>query len=106
VRQQTAELGPLAGLDTIAEDGRTVTLRAEHGACDDGPAVDVLETAGSVVFSASVRGVSDGPCTSELRIEKVTVKLDRPVGDRMLLDAFTGRPVPHEQPRSTSPTWS
>ncbi|WP_369249143.1 hypothetical protein [Streptomyces sp. R41] len=106
VPRQTAELGPLAGLDTVAEDGRTLTLRAQHGACDDGPAVDVLETGGSVVFSASIRGVSDGPCTDNLLIEKVTVKLDRPVGDRMLLDAFTGRPVPYEQPHATSPTWS
>jgi hypothetical protein len=27
--------------------------------------------------------------------EKVTVKLDRPLDDRVLLDAFTGRPVRH-----------
>ncbi|MGW3910044.1 hypothetical protein ACWEBX_00735 [Streptomyces sp. NPDC005070] len=102
VREQTAELGPLAGLDTIARDGRTLTLRAEHGACDDGPAVDVLETGGSVVLSASVRGTSDGPCTSELRVEKVKVKLRHPVGDRILLDAFTGKPVSHRQPGSAS----
>jgi hypothetical protein len=97
VRQQTAELGPLAGLDTITEDGRTLTLRAEHGACDDGPAVHMLQRKGSVVFSASVRGVDDGLCTSELRTEKVTLRLDRPVGDRILLDAFTGKPVPYDQ---------
>lgn len=106
VRQQTDELMPLDGLDLVAEDGRTLTLRAGHGSCDDGPAVDVLETGGSVVFSASIRGVSDGPCTDDMHIEKVTVKLDRPVGDRMLLDAFTGRPVPYEPSHSTSPTWS
>ncbi|WP_392972698.1 hypothetical protein [Streptomyces sp. LN245] len=99
VPKQTDELGPLVGLDTIARDGRTITLRAEHGACDDGPAVEVLEAEGGVVFSASVRGTSDGPCTSELRVKKVTVKLRHPVGDRILLDAFTGRPVPpHQEP--------
>ncbi|MFF3448287.1 hypothetical protein ACFYXJ_14275, partial [Streptomyces sp. NPDC002667] len=32
VRGRTAELGPLAGLEVIAGDGRTLTLRAEHGA--------------------------------------------------------------------------
>jgi hypothetical protein len=67
---------------------------AKHGACDDGPAVDVLETEGSVVLSASIRGTSDGPCTSQSLAKKVTVKLRRPVGERILLDAFTGRPVP------------
>ncbi|MFE1285753.1 hypothetical protein [Streptomyces sp. NPDC058751] len=97
VQHETDELMPLDGLGTIARDGRTLTVRAKHGACDDGPAVDVLETEGSVVFSASIRGTSDGPCTSESRVEKVTVKLRRPVGDRILLDAFTGGPVPTRQ---------
>ncbi|WP_328663977.1 hypothetical protein [Streptomyces sp. NBC_00328] len=97
VPERTDELGPLVGLDTVARDGRTITLRAEHGACDDGPAVEVLEAEGGVVFSASIRGTSDGPCTSELRVKKVTVKLRHPVGDRILLDAFTGRPIPPRQ---------
>ncbi|MGP4051349.1 hypothetical protein [Streptomyces sp. 2A115] len=100
-------LSSLAGLVTIAKDGRSLTVLAEHGSCDDGPAVDVLEGGDNVVFAASIRGGSGGVCTSELRLEKVTVKLARPVGDRMLLDAFTGRPVPYEGPAgSLSPTWS
>lgn len=78
-----------------SEDGRSVTVSAHHGACDDGPAVDALETAGSVVLSASVMGGNKGGiCPSILLSKKVTVKLDRPLGDRILLDAFTGRPVP------------
>ncbi|WP_105971390.1 hypothetical protein [Streptomyces geranii] len=78
-----------------SEDGRSVTVAAHHGACDDGPAVDVLETDGSVVLSASVNGGhQEGACTAQLLSKKVTVKLDRPLGDRILLDAFTGRPVP------------
>ncbi|WP_455359345.1 hypothetical protein [Streptomyces sp. SYSU K21746] len=91
----TSELAPLGGLVEVAGDGRSVTVVANHGSCDDGPAVDVLETGGSVVLSASVVGTKDGPCPGALSREKVTVKLDRPVGDRVLLDAFTGRPVPH-----------
>ncbi|MEY2242146.1 hypothetical protein AB8A21_04200 [Streptomyces sp. BF23-18] len=98
VQQETDELVPLHGLNTVAQDGRTLTVLAKHGACDDGPAVDVLETEGSVVLSASIRGTSDGPCTSQSLAKKVTVRLRRPVGDRILLDAFTGRPVPpHRQ---------
>ncbi|MEU9287716.1 hypothetical protein AB0D57_24175 [Streptomyces sp. NPDC048275] len=93
----TAELAPLARLVEVAADGRSVTVVATHGSCDDGPAVAVLETVGSVVLSAYVVGTKDGACTSELRGEEVTVKLVRPVGDRILLDAFTGRPVSSEQ---------
>ncbi|MFF3415880.1 hypothetical protein ACFYW9_14460 [Streptomyces sp. NPDC002698] len=103
VQQETDELVPLYGLNTVARDGRTLTVLAKHGACDDGPAVDVLEAEGSVVLSASIRGTSDGPCTSQALAKKVTVKLRRPVGERILLDAFTGRPVPYEEPYSASP---
>lgn len=90
----TDELMPLERLVRAGADGRSVTVLAGHGACDDGPTVRVLETAGSVVLSASVTGTDDGPCTSQLLMEKVTVKLRRALGDRVLLDAFTGAPLP------------
>ncbi|MFI6341257.1 hypothetical protein [Streptomyces sp. NPDC050535] len=102
----TAELAPLDRLSEVSEDGRTITVMAFHGSCDDGPAVGALETDGSVVLSASVVGTKDGPCTADMRSAKVTVKLDRTVGDRLLLDAFTGRPVPYGQPEGPSPSWS
>ncbi|MER7001081.1 hypothetical protein ABT342_36255, partial [Streptomyces sp. NPDC000410] len=71
-----------------------VTVVALHGVCDDGPAVDVLETGGSVVLSASVQDRKDsGNCTKQAKLQQVTVKLERPVGDRVLLDAHTGQPV-------------
>ncbi|MDN0198709.1 hypothetical protein [Streptomyces sp. S.PNR 29] len=91
-------------LVAVAAGGRTVTVAAHHGSCDDGPAVDVLETDGSVVLSASVVGTEDGPCTAQLLSQEVDVKLDRPLGDRVLLDAFTGRPVPYGRPRAQSPS--
>ncbi|WP_431961589.1 hypothetical protein [Actinacidiphila sp. bgisy160] len=84
---------PLQGLRKVAEDGRNVTVLAGHGACDDGPAVEVLETRDSVVLHATVRGGSDSPCTAQLLSDPVTVHLDRPLGGRILLDAFTGGPV-------------
>ncbi|MET9902406.1 hypothetical protein [Streptomyces sp. NPDC006446] len=90
------ELWPLGGLVSVSKDGRRVTVRAHHGACDDGPMVDVRETAGSVVLSGWIRGHSDGPCTSNLLAKKVTVKLDRPVGERLLLDAYAGTPVSYK----------
>jgi hypothetical protein len=89
------ELWPLGGLVRVAGDGRSVTVIAHHGACDDGPAVDVLETAGSVVLSGSIVGTSDGACSSQLLGDEVVVKLASPVGERIVLDAYTGRPVPY-----------
>ncbi|MEU0216668.1 hypothetical protein ABZ281_16775 [Streptomyces sp. NPDC006265] len=43
---------------------------------------------------------------SELRGEKVPVKLDRPLGKRIVLGAFTGRPVPCGECPRTSQSWS
>jgi hypothetical protein len=90
------ELRPLEQVVRTARDGRSVTLLAGHGECDDGPAVAVLETAGSVVLSGSIRNPGEGDCPAVLKFTKVTVTLARPLGDRVLLDAFTGRPVPYE----------
>ncbi|MEW2116431.1 hypothetical protein AB0945_14800 [Streptomyces sp. NPDC005474] len=95
----TTELTWLPGLLEVSGDGRTVTVLAAYGSCDDGPRVKALETDGSVVLSASVAGTkSDLPCTAELNSKKVTVELERPLGDRVLLDAYTGRPVPYGEP--------
>ncbi|MER6422950.1 hypothetical protein [Streptomyces sp. NPDC001137] len=88
------ELWPLQRLVGVGDDGRTLTVLAAHGACDDGPAVNVLETQDSVVLSASIVGTKDGPCTAQLLGTEKTVKLRRPLGGRLLLDAFTGSPVP------------
>ncbi|WP_327240838.1 hypothetical protein OG243_42415 [Streptomyces sp. NBC_01318] len=97
---------PVDRLVQIAADGRSVTVVALHGVCDDGPVVDVLETRGSVVLSASVKYLKDeGDCTKQARMQQVTVKLERPVGDRVLLDAPTGRPVRYKGPHGTSATW-
>ncbi|MGV9705860.1 hypothetical protein [Streptomyces sp. NPDC003483] len=89
------ELAPLLGLVGVAADGRSVTVAAGHGACDGGAVVDVLESRDSVVLSARVTGVRKGPCSAELRRQKVTVRSSGRLGDRVLLDAFTGRPVPY-----------
>ncbi|SFF18437.1 hypothetical protein [Streptomyces mirabilis] len=99
-------LVPLDRLVEVAGDGRSVTVLADHGSCDSGPAVHVWETGTSVVLSASVLGARKGPCTGEMIRARVTVKLTRPLGDRILLDAHTGRPVPHEGPHEASPSWS
>ncbi|MGW3654793.1 hypothetical protein ACWD6R_03310 [Streptomyces sp. NPDC005151] len=98
---------PLNRMVQMSADRRSVTVVALHGVCDGGPAVDVLETRGSVVLSASVKDQTDGGhCTKQGKLQQVTLKLDRPVGDRVLLDAHTGRPVPYRPPHGPSPSWS
>ncbi|MFB7715498.1 hypothetical protein [Streptomyces sp. NPDC056105] len=96
---------PLNRLLGITDDGRSVTVVALHGVCDDVSEVDVLETRGSVVLSATVTGHEGGAtCTKQARMQQVTVKLERPLGDRVLLDARTGQPVPYKGLHGISPS--
>lgn len=97
----------LQHLVKIAEDGRSVTVVTVHKVCDDDPALNVLESRGSVVLSASVTHQKDGStCTKQGKLQQVTAELDRPLGDRVLLDAHTGRPVPYKPKHGPSPSWS
>ncbi|MEV1023240.1 hypothetical protein [Streptomyces sp. NPDC050264] len=102
----TAVLAPLGGLTHMAPDSSAITVVATHGSCDDGPAVEALETEESVVLSASVANSQEGNCPADMSSKKITVKLKRPLDDRVLLDAATGRPVPYRQWPRTSPSWS
>ncbi|WP_420000220.1 hypothetical protein [Streptomyces boninensis] len=98
---------PLRGLVRISVDGRSVTVTALHGSCDEGPIVTALETPSAVVLSPSVKNRDkSGLCTKQATTRSVTVKLDRPVGDRVLLDALTGKPVPYKPLYRASPSWS
>ncbi|MFJ2415473.1 hypothetical protein [Streptomyces brevispora] len=98
---------PLGRMVRMSADGRSVTVVALHGVCDKGPAVDVLETRGSVVLSASVKAPAEGGhCTKQGKLQEVTVRLGQSLGDRVLLDAHTGRPVFYRPPHGPSPSWS
>jgi hypothetical protein len=81
---------PLEGLLSVADDGMSVTVVAGHGACDGGAEVDVLETGESLVFAGLIVNESDRICTEEVLTEDITLELERPVGERAMLDAFTG----------------
>lgn len=90
---------PLDGLLRVSADGRSVTVIAAHGACDDGPTVDVHETSGSVVLAATVKNrKTQGLCTKQLKFQQVTVHLTHPLNPRPLLDAHTGQPPPDQPP--------
>ncbi|MFI8908223.1 hypothetical protein ACWEJQ_15420 [Streptomyces albidoflavus] len=101
-RSPIARTGGAHQVDRVvaaSRDGRAVTVVATHGACDDGAVVEALETRGSVVLSGSVKGRKPGNCTKQAIEQRVTVKLERPVGERVLLDAHTGQPLPYAGPR-------
>ncbi|MEU0333980.1 hypothetical protein [Streptomyces sp. NPDC006193] len=106
-RQSSAGgLRRIAGLAGTAADGRSITVRATHGSCDDGPVVKALETDDSVVLYASIAGARSGPCPADMIEQGVKVKLRKPLGSRVLLDALTGRPVPYGRPDGLSPSRS
>ena len=80
--------------------------RGTHGSCDDGPVVKALETDESVVLHASITGAETGPCPASMIEQSVKVELSKPLGDRLLLDALTGRPVPYGDPKGLAPSWT
>jgi len=90
----TDGLWSIARLAGTAADGRSLTVRATHGACDDGPVVNVLETDESIVLYASVTGARSGACTAQIIEQNVRVELRQPLADRVVLDALTAQPVP------------
>ncbi|GAA3853316.1 hypothetical protein GCM10023084_04390 [Streptomyces lacrimifluminis] len=105
--ESPTELTQISQLVEVSGDGRTVTVLADHGACEDGPRVKAWETNGSVVLSATVAHVEqDLPCIASMASKKVAVELEQPLGDRVLLNAFMGRPVPYGEWEWGSPSWS
>ncbi|MFJ4921506.1 hypothetical protein [Streptomyces sp. NPDC088725] len=96
----------VARLAGTAKDGRSLTVRATSGSCDKGPVVNVLETDENVVLYASVAGARKGPCTAGMTEQNVKVQLRKPLGDRILLDTLTSRPVPYGEPAGPSPSWT
>ncbi|WP_432108629.1 hypothetical protein [Streptomyces sp. AA1529] len=110
VAHTSGSRGHLEHLVRISSDGRSVTVAALHGVCDDGARVEVRESSGSVVLTASVKEREDRDpgalCTKQAVRQQVTVTLRRPLGDRVLLDADSGRPVPFRSRLGPTPSWS
>lgn len=79
----------------------TVGVTAGQGSCDGGVTVDVLEGVGTVVRSGRILpGAAlepGGGCDAMLHTLTVEVALSRPVGDRIVVDAATGRALEHGQ---------
>ncbi|MFE5559749.1 hypothetical protein [Streptomyces sp. NPDC056544] len=108
----TPPVRPLEGIDggtarpcglRGAPDATTVGVTAGHGSRDGGVVVDVLEGVGIVVLSGRILpGAAPEPgagCDAMLHALTVEVVLSRPVGDRIVVDAATGRAWEHGQRR-------
>ncbi|MFD4865599.1 hypothetical protein [Streptomyces sp. NPDC058412] len=107
VAPQELPKAPVEPLDTFGEGtapllsytatpaAAELTVRAGHGSCDGGVAVDVLEGADTVVLAGRI--VADAEpgtsCDAAMRTETVLVTLARPLGARLVIDAATGEPL-------------
>ncbi|MEH1014207.1 hypothetical protein V6U90_13980 [Micromonospora sp. CPCC 206060] len=75
-----------------AADGNTLSYKLGIGACDSAPTPLVAEFDDIVVIGGGVTR-STGICTEQLVLAPVSVTLDAPLGDRLVLDAVTGQPM-------------
>lgn len=77
-----------------AAQGSTLTFTLGVGACDTDVRGMVHETDTTVVVGGTSR-LQDGvqACTDQLVLLPVTVDLKRPLGDRVVLDVVSGRPL-------------
>jgi hypothetical protein len=63
------------------------------------------EAAGRPLY-ASIKGAESGTCPADMIEQDVRVELSQPLGERILLDALTGRPVPFGDPKERAPSWT
>ena len=98
--QPAEQLGPLgkgfvgAVAATRAADGRTLTLMLEGSPCDATWGGLVAEAGDVVVVGGWMHDPHpDAPCAASLVGRTVTVRLAKPLGDRVILDAATGWPT-------------
>ncbi|WP_062521682.1 hypothetical protein [Demequina silvatica] len=80
----------LAGDDGAAEPRADSVMTTV--ACQGDPVLTAVETATTITLTLISTEVLEGP---ELMCARITtVELDAPVGDRTIIDAFTGEAVP------------
>lgn len=88
--------GALAATQKVTgSHDRELSFTVGVGACEGDPAGVAYETADVVVVAATRTDVQHGkPCPDLLKLAPVTVTLAAPLGDRVVLDAVTGQPMP------------
>ncbi|WP_405016902.1 hypothetical protein OHV05_07205 [Kitasatospora sp. NBC_00070] len=86
------------GLGSVSPDGLTVTGSPPQGGCDRVTGAEAYETDRVVVLIGHLLPPTAEACAAVLRFSPVTVRLARPLGDRVVLDLGTGLPqLPPEQ---------
>ncbi|GAT71324.1 hypothetical protein PS9374_07015 [Planomonospora sphaerica] len=82
----------VTSFEAAADDPRRVRLRYGHGQCDAIHGARIHESAEVVVVDVDTEFIGEW-CTLMLVHDEITVALDAPVGDRIVLDAESGLPV-------------
>jgi hypothetical protein len=83
------------GLGRISADGRTLAVRFISGACITAWGARVYQTGTAVVVGSWVSGDSarGGACPAIGVMRSATVRLQRALGLRVVLDVATGQPL-------------
>ncbi|MFD0559797.1 hypothetical protein FB566_0449 [Stackebrandtia endophytica] len=76
------------GLDTLPTDELTVLLGV--GACDEDIQVLVYEAPSAIVVAGTVTRDESQMCTEQLLLRPASAPLSAPIGDRMVIDAYSG----------------
>jgi hypothetical protein len=76
----------------VDESGRLLSVIGEYGDCDQFISAEVDERAAGVTVTVRMRHAS-GTCTMRLNVGAVTVRLDRPLGGRVVRDGGYGQQV-------------
>lgn len=91
-------VGVAAAWSAAPPDDSTVLVDAGTGSCDTALEPLVWQSADVVGGGAAVRVPMWGGCDDMLNWHPLTITLDEPLGDRALLEAYSGGPV--------APGWS
>lgn len=94
-------LKPVAGDVVISPDQRSLTVFASWGDCQLKPQLIAVQGPSRVALELRYRErAAKVACLYQLRGGDVSARLDRPLGDRVLVQALSGRPIPARQIRS------
>ncbi|MFB9721950.1 hypothetical protein [Planobispora longispora] len=86
------EFEEVTAFEPVPARPRDLLLHYGHGSCDRIHGVRAYETSDVVVVDVDEE-TGDGGCNAMLRLARITVTLDEPLGNRLLLDSGTGLPV-------------
>ncbi|TKK84514.1 hypothetical protein FDA94_29695 [Herbidospora galbida] len=93
-RRAKGDVREVHAFDLVAGKPKALSVRYGFGACEDVTGVPVYETGQVVVVGVESTPTGDGACPAILKLGTAEVTLARPLGDRVVLDAGSGLPLP------------